>query len=320
MVSSSAESSAEEELGTWQALSGELAAAVERVGKAVVAINASRRIPSSGVHWRAGVVVTSAHSIRREEEITVTLDDGRSVGATFGGRDPSTDLAVLKIEDAGLPVVETTDASELRVGQLVLAMGRAGERGASASLCVVNALGGAWRTWRGGEIDKLVRLDIALYPGFSGGPLITSAGQVAGINSSGLSRSLAVTIPAATVNRVVERLLERGSIARGYLGVALSPVRVPDALVSRLELGGHSGLIVLNVEPDGPADRAGLLLGDVVIAFNGVPVGEMEDIHSALGSDSVGRVVRAALIRGGQRAELEITVGERPRRHARHER
>jgi serine protease DegQ len=313
------ESSSAEERGTWQALSGELTGAVERVRGAVVAINARRRIPSSGVHWSAGVVVTAAHAIRREEEITVTLEDGQSVAATFSGRDPSTDLAVLKIEDAGLPVTETIDAASLKVGQLVLAVGRAGERGASASLCVVNALGGAWRTWRGGEIDKLVRLDIALYPGFSGGPLVTSAGQIAGINSSGLSRSLAVTIPAATVNRVVERLLEKGSIARGYLGVALSPVRVPEKLVGSLGLGGHSGLIVLNVEPDGPADRGGLLLGDVVIAFNGVPVGEMEDIHAALGSDSVGRAVRAALIRGGQLVELEITVGERPRHHARHE-
>lgn len=303
--------------GAWQALSSEFAAAIERVSGAVVAINARRRLPSSGVHWRAGVIVTAAHAIRREEEITVTLHDGRTVAATLAGRDSSTDLAALRIEEAGLPVIETTAAESLRVGELVLAVGRAGERGASASLCVVNALGDAWRTWRGGEIDRLVRLDVALYPGFSGGPLVNSAGQIIGINTSGLSRSLAVTIPAATVGRVVERLLEKGSVGRGYLGVALSPVRVPDALASKLELKNQSGLIVLNVEADGPADKAGLLLGDVVIAFNDASVGDMEDVQAALGADSVGRNVKARLIRGGELVELEITVGERPRRHRR---
>jgi S1-C subfamily serine protease len=305
------------EQGAWRSLSDELAAAIERTGGAVVAVNARRRVPSSGVHWRAGVIVTAAHSIRRDEEITVTLPDGRNVAATLAGRDSSTDLAVLKIEEAGLPIMETADAATLKVGELVLAVGRAGERGASASLCVVGALGDAWRTWRGGEIEKFVRLDIALYPGFSGGPLVNSDGHVVGINSSGLSRSLAVTIPAATVNRVVTQLLEKGRIGRGYLGVALMPVRVSDALTSKLELTSHSGLIVINVEPEGPADKAGLLLGDVVIAFDGVSVGEMEDVQAALGAESVGRAVKARLIRGGQLLELEITVGERPRRERR---
>jgi S1-C subfamily serine protease len=289
-----------------------LAATVERVSGAVVAVNARRRAPSSGVHWRAGVIVTAAHSIRREEEITVTLQDGRTLAATLAGRDSSTDLAVLKIEEAGLPILETSDAASLKVGELALAVGRAGEKGASASLCVVGALGEAWRTWRGGEIDKFIRLDIALYPGFSGGPLVNSSGQIVGLNSSGLTRSLAVTIPAATVNRVVNQLLTKGSITRGYLGVALVPVRVPDALTSKLGLTGHSGLIVINVEADGPADKAGLLLGDVVIAFDDVAVTEMEDVQSALGSESVGRVVKTKLIRGGQLVEVDITVGERP--------
>lgn len=305
------------EQSAWQALSNDLGAAVERVGAAVVAVNARRRLPSSGVHWRAGVIVTAAHSIRRDEEITVTLADGRTMAATLAGRDSSTDLAVLKIEETGLPVIETIDAASLRVGELTLAVGRAGERGASASLCVINALGDAWRTWRGGEIDKFVRLDIALYPGFSGGPLVNSSGQVIGINSSGLARGLAVTIPAATVNRVVNQLLDKGSIARGYLGVALMPVRVPDALADKLGLTGHSGLIVVNVESEGPADKAGLLLGDIVVAFDGVAVGEMEDVQSALGSESVGRAVKTKLIRGGQLVELEIIVGERPRRERR---
>src|SRR6059058_2156033 len=161
-----------------QSLSTELADAVESAGRAVVAIHARRRIPASGVHWRPGVVVATHHTINRDDNITVTLPDGRTVPATLAGRDPGTDLAVLKVQGAEWPAAEIGDAAALKVGHVVLAVARPGEHGLSASVGVVSYLGEAWRTWRGGQIDRFVRPDLTLYPGFSGGPLADVQGRV----------------------------------------------------------------------------------------------------------------------------------------------
>ena len=185
-------------------ISNNLAEAVELAGRAVVAVNARQRIPSSGVHWRSGVIVTADHTVRRDEEITVTLPDNRSVPATLTGRNSSTDLAVLKVQGVELPIAEIGDAELLKVGHIVLAVGRGDS--VSDSLGVVSAKGGAWRNWRGGH-DQFLRLDLTLYPGFSGGPLLDVSGRVLGINTSGPRRT-ALAIPASTVNRVVDGLLE----------------------------------------------------------------------------------------------------------------
>ncbi|HEX9108845.1 MAG TPA: trypsin-like peptidase domain-containing protein, partial [Longimicrobiales bacterium] len=183
--------------GVLAALSDELAAATAKAGASVVAVHARRRIPASGVYWREGAVVLAHHTLEREEGITVTLPDGSSTAAELAGRDPATDLAVLRIEAPGgaLAPAERGDAAALRAGQLVLALGRPWSQGITAALGVVSALGGAWRTWRGGRIDRLIRLDIAVHDGFSGGPLVDAAGRVLGIDSSALSRGGALTIP-----------------------------------------------------------------------------------------------------------------------------
>lgn len=295
--------------------SNSLADAVERASGAVVAVNARQRIPSSGVVWREGVIVTAAHSVKREEEISVTLPDGRGVAATVAGRDSGTDLAVLKVEGVELPAAETVDASSLKVGHLVFALGRAGERGGlCASLGVISALSGPWRTWRGGEIDRFVRLDLALYPGFSGGPLVNIEGQILGINTSGLSRSAGIAIPASTVGRVADELLKKGHIARGYLGLGMHPVGLPDTLRNRLNLPVKSGVIILSVEAGGPAERAGLVIGDVLVAFDGQNISDTDDVQAALGPERVGKEVKARIIRGGASVEVNVTVGERPRK------
>ena len=305
---------ASESPGTLQALSNDLAGAIERVAPAVVAINARQRIPSSGVHWRAGTVVAANHTIKRDDDITVILHDGRTVKATLTGRDPSTDLAVLKLEDADLPIAEPADAGALRVGHLVLAVGRPGTHGVTASLGVISAVGGPFRTWGGGEIDQLVRLDLAIYDGFSGGPLVDGAGRVVGINTSGLARGMATTIPASTVNRVADQLLAKGHIARGYLGLGMQPVRLPGSLREKLKLPGDVGLIVVSVESGGPADLAGMLLGDVLVSLDGTPVGDTGDLAALLGADRIGRTVKAQIVRGGSTTDVALTVGERPRR------
>lgn len=298
------------------ALSDDLAGAVERAGRSVVAIHGRPRIPSSGVHWRTGVVVTADHTLKRDEEITITLAGGRTVPAQIAGRDGSTDLAVLTFDAAaaGDPATATTgDGALLRVGHVVLALGRPGDGDVTASLGVVSAAGPAWRTWRGGEIDRFVRLDVSIYDGFSGGAAVNARGEVVGVNSSGLARGSAVTVPAATVNRVADQLLRGGRVARGYLGAGMQPVRLPERLTRSLGLTSDAGVIVLGVEPGGPADAAGILVGDVLVAFAGAPVRDTSDVLAALGPDRVNTAVTARVVRAGAVLDVPVTVGERPR-------
>jgi len=296
-------------------LSNDLADAVARAGAGVVAINARERIPSSGVIWREGIVVTAAHTIKRDGDITIMLPDGRVATAILAGRDTSTDIAVLKVEEeAGIVPAEIGDASELRVGHMVLAVGRVSERGPSASLGIVSALGGEWRTWRGGLIDRFIRLDMGIYDGFSGSPLVDARGRVLGINTSGLARGGAFTIPASTVSRVADELLARGRIARAYIGVGMHPVPLPDSVKVKLNLTNASGVIVLSIAPGGPADRAGLLIGDVLVALDGTTVADTDDVQAALGPERVGQDLNATVIRAGELTRLTIKVGERPAR------
>ncbi len=301
------------------ALSERLAAAVERAGPSVVALDARPRVATSGVVWRAGVVVSTNHTVRRDEQITITLHDGRSLQATLAGRDPSTDLAVLRYEsDAATEgaIAETSDGAGLKVGHLVLAVGRAHpERGARAGLGVVAQLGEGGRTWRGGEIDRFIRPDVSIFVGFSGGALIDTEGRVIGINTTGLSRGTGLTIPAATVNRVVDRLLRHGRIARPYLGVGMfHRVALPEKQREKLNLQQRLGMLVISIEADGPAERAGLHVGDILLALEGTPADEAENVQAILASREVGAVVKASVLRGDQIREADITLGERPTR------
>ena len=291
-------------------LSNQLAEAVERVSPAVVAVNARPRLSSTGVHWRPGVVVTADHTVRSDEDITITRADGRTVAARLAGRDPGTDLAVLSIDGADLPAATIADPGSVKVGHIVLALGH----GPRASWGVVSALGGRWRSSRGGEIDQLVRLDLTLYPGFSGGPLVDVDGRVVGLNTSGLLRQLQVAIPASTVARVADELVDKGRVSRGFLGVGLQAVRLPDTSRRLVPAAGEIGLIVVSVQPDGPAAKAGLLLGDVLVALDGATVGAPEDVRAVVGARRAGSTVTATILRAGAPAEVRVTVGERPAR------
>jgi S1-C subfamily serine protease len=301
--------------GLLQALSDALAEAVERSARAVVTVHARPRLPSSGVHGRDGFVVTADGTIRRTDWITVTLPDGKSVSATLQGRDAGTDLAVLKIPAGALPVADIATGS-LTPGHLVLALGRLDESGPRSSFGAVSSVGGPWRSWKGGEIDARLQSDLTIYPGLGGGPLVDVGGKVHGINSGGLSRGLATTIPARTVERVLAALLTRGYVARGYLGAALQPVRFSENARKRIGLNDSGGLVVLEVDPDGPASVGGLLLGDVVVAANGQLLEAPEDLLRLLNPEMVGRTLKLDLVRGGVKASAELLVGERPRRTA----
>jgi len=291
-------------------LSNDLAAAVERVRGAVVAVNARPRLPSTGVHWRPGIIVTADHTVRSDEDITIIAPDGRTVAASLVARDPGTDLAVLRVHDTDLPLADLGDPASLKVGHIVLAVGH----GPRVSWGVVSTLGGRWRTWRGGEIDQLMRLDLTLYPGFSGGPLVDVKGRVVGINTSGLSRQLELAIPVSTVTRVADELIDKGHVSRGFLGLGLQPARLPEAFRRRLAGASEIGLLVVNVQPDGPAAKAGVLLGDVLVTLDGAPVGATEDVQAVVGARRAGSTVTATILRAGAPAEVSMTVGERPSR------
>ena len=298
-------------VSTLQTFSDDLAAAAARVGRHVVAIAARRRIPSSGVVWRDGVVVTAQHTIQRDEDIVITLADGTESAATLAGRDAGTDLAVLRLSAPTGGAVEVAPPEAIRLGGLVLALGRPG-RELTAALGVVSAVGDAWRTWHGGEIDRAIRLDIGIYDGFSGGPLVDGAGHVLGINTSALLRGAPTTIPASTVDRVVTQLLEHGRVPAGYLGVALHPVRLPEGLARDLKLASRAGLMIAGLEPKGPAEAGGVLLGDVITGIDDEAVSDPGDVAALLGATRIGRAARLQLVRAGKITSLTVTVGDRP--------
>ncbi len=286
------------------ALSNTLAETVAHAARFVVAVNGNQRLASSGIAWGGGVIVTADHTLRRDEDITIVLPDNRTIPARLIGRDPGTDLAVLEADAPGVSAAEFADPASFQVGQMVLAVGRRGENGPSASLGVISALGGPWRTWRNGQIGRFVRADLNLYPGSSGSALVDTQGRVIGLNTAGLTRNWSVTVPRETVDTVVSALRAHGHVARGFLGVGLHPVQLSD---------GRSGLIVLSVDPDGPAAKAGLLIGDVFLKLAGHTVGDTDDVQTYLGPERVGSPIPVSIYRGGSVLELSIVVGSRPR-------
>jgi S1-C subfamily serine protease len=296
-----------------ETISNEFAAAAEKVGSSVVAVHARRWMPTSGIEWKKGVVVTVHHGVQRDEDIKVLLDGGRTVSAKLAGRDPSTDIAVLRIEEVSSGAPPLGDSTSLRLGHLVLALGRTRRGDLVASNGIIGGISGEWRNRHGGQLDQHIRLDLALYPGFSGGPLLNARGEVVGVNTRGLGHGRAVTLPVATVNRVVEELLEKGHIARPYLGVAMQPVEVPENMRSKLPSETRVGLLVMHVENGGPAEKAGVLLGDVLFEVVGKTVEHVDAIQDSLATAKIGDVLQIRLIRAGEIKAVSVALGERTR-------
>ena len=295
-----------------QQFSDALAAAVEGASASVVRVEGRHRGPSSsGIVWSAdGAIVTADHKIEREEGIEVGLPDGRKVPARLVGRDPGTDLAVLRVEATDLKPVSwaPADTDSLKLGHLVLALSRPGQS-VRASLGVVAALGPEWQTRSGGKIDRYLATDVAHQRGFTGGLLIDVSGRGLGLNDAGLQRGQGIALPAATLKRVVEALLVHGGVKRGYLGVGAHPVRLPGPIA---EQAGHPvGLIVVAVQPGGPAEQAGILLGDVLLSLDGHPLGDMGELQSLLGEERAGKEAALRLSRAGEVREVKVTLGAR---------
>ena len=291
-------------------LSNALAQATDQAAAAVVAVHTEPHGSSSGVVWRPGVIVTSDHALRRDEEIQVTLPDGRVVAAALAGRDPSTDLAVLKCSEATVAVKEFGEAATIKPGGLTLVVGRTRASGPVAALGVVSLMAAERKTWTGASLSPYIRLDVAIQPTAAGGAAIDAQGRTYGVVTPRFGRFGAITIPASTINVVVDTLLQKGRIPRGYLGVGLQPVRLPDSLRQSLHLEEKTAAIVLEIEPSSPAHSAGLVIGDIIVSLSGKAVARLEDIHSQLQGTAIGKSVPLGFVRGGALKETTITIGE----------
>jgi len=292
-------------------LSNALAQITEHAAASVVAVHTEARGSSSGVIWRDGLIVTAEHALRRDEEIHVTLPDGRVVPVTLVGRDPSTDLAVLKCAEAGNRAIERGEAATVKPGSLTLIVGRTRASGPVAALGVVSLVVAESRTWTGSSLAPYVRLDASLQPTAVGGAVVDVHDKIIGIASPRFARFGAIAIPAATVDRVAETLLKKGRIPRGYLGVALQPVRLPEQLRQSLQHEEKTAAIILEVESDGPAHKAGIVIGDILVSLAGLPIARPENVQPHLQAENIGKSLNARIVRGGAVQDVSILVGDR---------
>ncbi|MCC7361359.1 MAG: trypsin-like peptidase domain-containing protein [Anaerolineales bacterium] len=288
-----------------QQFSDSLAAAVERAAHSVVTVDARGRLPASGLVWSAdGEILTADHVVQRDENITITLADGSAHSARVAGRDPASDLALLKVEASGLALPAFTES--MKVGHLVFAVGRPSD--VQATLGSVVALGGPVRG-RHRSFAAYIQSDVTMYPGFSGGPLVDAGGRVAGLNSSALARGASLAIPVAVLRTVADALRRDGRVKRGFLGVSTQPVALAESVAA--QLGQPTGLMVIGTEQAGPADQGGLLQGDVIVALAGQAIVEIDDLQAALGPETVGQAAVVKIVRGGEVRELTVTIGVR---------
>jgi len=298
----------------WDALSGELAQTAEDAGKSVVAVYGGRHA-ASGVLLSSNSVVTVSHAVRREEEVAVILSDGQRLSSRVAGRDPATDLVLLRLEsEVQSSQPRWVATPKLRVGELTLALARTWRGNIVSSFGVISGLmPGPWRTGYGGELDQFIRPDLTMYPGFSGGPLLSSQGEFVGINTVGLHRA-GITIPASTVTRVAGELLEKGRVERPYLGLAMQSVKLQESLRSKLNLTSGEALLVVHVEPGSPAEKAGILLGDALVDLGGKPVADTDAVQEVLRSSRIGGELEASFVRGGVARPTKLKLEARPPR------
>jgi serine protease DegQ len=297
----------------WEAISNHSAALAEQTGKAIVAVDVGHRLSASGVHWKPDIIVTASHLVRGADEVTVILPDGGKIKGTVAGRDSTTDLAAVRIENSS-NLVTLPIAADTKLGELVLAVARSGRGELSASAGIVARVGGPWSTWRGGQIDRLLRPDVRLYPGQSGSALVNGRGELLGVNSAILARESVITVPTETVDRVLKELLERGHVAQPYLGLAMQEVPFPQEWRASAGSDQENGLLVMHVASDGPAKGAGINLGDLITGVDAQPVRGFRHFHRMLALKRTGEAVKLRVLRAGSPTEVEVTLGDRPRR------
>jgi len=295
-------------------LSNELASAVERVSAGIVAVHARPRIGSSGIVWRQNLIVTSSQGIRFEEGIRVLIPDGRVVEARLRGRDHGTDLALLEADTGSVKPLELAADAALKVGQLVLAVGRTADTGPIASFGIVSGVSGEWKSWRSGKLNPFVRLDVSVYSTSSGGAAVDASGNVIGLVSTGLSRTSVLAVTRTTIDRVAQKLHDQGFVSHGFLGITIQPVALPRDLKEKLQLDQESGIMLLGLDPDGPGATGGLIMGDVLLSAGNEALKDPETLAQVLDGAAIGDTLNIRVLRVGAVHELQVRVGERPRR------
>ncbi len=291
------------------AFSNDLAALVSAAAPGTVRVEARRRMPATGIVWSAdGLILTANHVVQRDDGIQIGLEDGSTVTASVLGRDPSTDLALLQADTSNLAPIPRADEAAFAVGQIALALGRPGHT-AQATLGIISALGKAWRTRAGGQIDSYLQTDVVMYPGYSGGPLLSTGGTLYGLNTSGLLQGASIAVPTTTLERVATALQAHGRMRRGYLGVSTQRVRLPRGV--RAELGQRTGLLIVGVEPDSPAEVGGLTLGDTIVMVADSAVKRHDDLLVQLSGDRIDEKLPITILRGGETMTLNVKIAER---------
>lgn len=292
-------------------LSEAMAKAAEQAGKYTVLVDARRRFPASGIAFAGDMILTAAHVVEREEDIRILLGDGSELTARLAGRDPGMDLAVLKLDSASASPA-TVAQTPARVGELVLAIGRPSRNGIESSFGSVNAIGGPVRTGRGGMLDAYIKTDVVSYPGFSGGPLINGEGQALGINTSGFGGGgEAITIPVDLAWKTAETLAKHGKIKRGYLGIRSQTVNISAEGQGQLKREQETGLLIVGMEKESPAEKGGMMVGDILVGVAGVAVGHHDELFIRLSGDVVGKATAMEILRGGKLQTVNVVVGER---------
>ena len=292
-------------MGSLKDLSKEIEALVERASQSVVRVDARRGRAGTGIVWDSGLVLTANHVVEQEEDIEIVVD-GKSAKASLVGRDPATDLALLKVDGLSAPAMPRAKVSDLKPGQIVLAIGRPGSL--KATFGTISAVSSSWRGWRGSEIEHLIQTNAPLYPGFSGGPLVDADGRAVGMNSWVFGRGDGRAIAMDVAERVVESLRADGRIKRPYLGIGTQQVPLPDAVKARVNQ--DSGLLIVAVEPQSPADKAGLMQGDTLVALDGTVTSNLEELYAGLRKIKVGATQTIKVVRAGEVKEFAVTVGE----------
>jgi S1-C subfamily serine protease len=291
-------------------LSDAAADAAERAGKSTVLVDARRKFPASGIAISADTILTADHVVERDEDIKVILADGTELNAKLLGRDPGSDLAVLKLEKASATPAEVSK-TPARVGQFVLAIGRPSSKGIESSFGSVNAIGGPVRTGRGGRLEGFIKTDVVSYPGFSGGPLVNGDGTIFGINTSGFGSGSAITIPAEIAWKIAEALVKDGKIKRGYLGIRSQTVDLTVDGRKALKREQEHGLLIVGMEEDSPAAKGGLLVGDILVGVAGESIEHHDELFTKLSGDVVGKSTAMDVLRGGKLESIKVVVGER---------
>jgi len=321
-----------------ETFSQDLSNVVTKTSRVITAIH-GQHSTSTGIHWRKGLIVTSCEALQSDTSFKARLQNGQTFETEILGSDPTTDIAMMSLpESIECATAVLGDAQTLSLGQLVVAVGYSSGRGRGhrgrgrgprgwrrqqeenenkaqtirqfSSLGMVSELGDPWRSQSGGQIDQYIAIDINLQRGSAGCPLVNHSGQVVGFNTFGPQRQV-LTIPAATVNRIVDQLQQRGSITRGYLGLGMQAIALPDNIRQQHSLNNEVGIIVISVEPESAADQAGMTIGDVMIAFDEERSESLRQVQTYLGPQSVGQPLNIKLLRGGPLQTAKVVVGER---------